>query len=210
MRIAVGIHLTKSERTTPSGMTIRETRSIDPEKSRVQKRIEFTIEGKPREIHESVRFYEAEEICLMAKKAGLALKSSFGDFDGSPLTPDSPRAIYIFQVQPLAAPPDEEEDQRHHRRAEDREDREGIARLAVPRDQEQRERPEEPDQATDADEQVERSETTPCERPPGSAVLERSAWLLRGLHRHYSQRWSGPSGSIASTHPARAEGNASA
>ncbi len=89
----------RSERTTPGGMVVRETRSVDEEKSRVQKLIEFQIQGKPHEIHESVRFYELAEIRAMAARAGFALKTAFGDFDGSPLTPDSPRAIYIFQVR---------------------------------------------------------------------------------------------------------------
>lgn len=89
----------RSERTTPDGMVVRETRSIDQEKSRVQKRIEFQIKGEAHEILESVRFYEPSEIHAMAERTGLRVKSTFGDFDASPLAPTSPRAIYLFQAQ---------------------------------------------------------------------------------------------------------------
>jgi SAM-dependent methyltransferase len=87
---------TESCRATPSGLLVFERRSIDRSRRRVEKHSSFFLEWATRESFESVRFYTPEEMTALAARFGLVLGASYGDFDDSPLTPQSPRAIYVF------------------------------------------------------------------------------------------------------------------
>ncbi|HNY29193.1 MAG TPA: class I SAM-dependent methyltransferase [Candidatus Sumerlaeota bacterium] len=87
----------ESRRQTPSGTWVHETRRIDEARRRVEKRIEFESSPPRPSLFESVRFYEPEEVTEMAHQAGLELLSSHGGFDASPLTKQSPRALYVFR-----------------------------------------------------------------------------------------------------------------
>ena len=89
----------ETERVTARGTHVRETRWVDPERRRVEKRIEFGAEGREHCLRESVRLYEAEEIRDMAARAGLRLAAAYGGFDGSTLNENSPRAIYVFRTE---------------------------------------------------------------------------------------------------------------
>jgi len=86
----------ETARTTPSGIQVRESRWIDEENRRVEKRIEFESDGCRESLLESVRLYEPEEVLEMGKDAGLDPLDRRGDFDGRALTAESPRAIYVF------------------------------------------------------------------------------------------------------------------
>lgn len=58
-------------------------------------RIESDDPERPEVFHERVRLYEPEELPELLSGAGLAVQGSFGDYDGSPFHPDSPRVILI-------------------------------------------------------------------------------------------------------------------
>ena len=93
-----GTLVPESRRRTPSGTEVTEKRTIDEARSRVEKTIEIRDGDETRSILESVRFYERDEVHTMAEQAGLAIEHEMGDFDDSPLTPDSARAIYVLRI----------------------------------------------------------------------------------------------------------------
>lgn len=86
----------ESERTTESGLRVRERRWIEDGPTRVNKEILFVKQGEERRVVERVCLYEREEMEAMGHEAGLRLRSVHGDFDGSELADDAPRAIYVF------------------------------------------------------------------------------------------------------------------
>jgi ubiquinone/menaquinone biosynthesis C-methylase UbiE len=93
-----GTLVPESRRRTASGVQVIEKRRIDEEQRRVEKTIEIQDGGETRRILESVRFYERDEVHAMAERAGLVIEQELGDFDDSPLTTDSPRAIYVMKT----------------------------------------------------------------------------------------------------------------
>lgn len=80
----------RETRHTPTGHVHIE-RWFDPSDRSFNKRI--TI-GDKRYL-ERVRGYDLDEITVMFTSHGLAISSAFGDFDGSPFTPQSPRLILV-------------------------------------------------------------------------------------------------------------------
>jgi len=89
----------ETERVTARGTRVRETRWLDAERRRVEKRIEFKADGREHCLRESVRLYENEEVLAMAGRAGLSLVATYGGFDGSALSEASPRAIHVFRTE---------------------------------------------------------------------------------------------------------------
>lgn len=76
---------------TPADVRIRRRFS---EKGRyVVKEIELRDEG--RSFQERVRLFSAEELSDLLRGAGFEVTGRFGDYDGAPLTEDSPRAILV-------------------------------------------------------------------------------------------------------------------
>ena len=73
--------------------TIR--RSWNPETQRIEKEIEVRREGSTEIFRESVRAYAADELVTLFCRAGLPVEATWGDFDGSPAGPDSPRLIVL-------------------------------------------------------------------------------------------------------------------
>ena len=67
----------------------------NPETSRVEKEIEVRRGGSTETFRESVRAYTADELTGMLRGAGLQVDAVWGDFDGSPVCPDSPRLIVL-------------------------------------------------------------------------------------------------------------------
>jgi ubiquinone/menaquinone biosynthesis C-methylase UbiE len=53
--------------------------------------------GAGRRYSERVRLFEAEEFAAMLAEAGVTVRERFGDYDASPLAPDSPRTILVGQ-----------------------------------------------------------------------------------------------------------------
>ena len=87
----------ETTRRTRTGIEIRERRRIDPKSRRVEKTIEFELDGEMRRIVESVRLYEPAEIEALGRSVDMELVGEFGDFDASPLGPESPRGLYVFR-----------------------------------------------------------------------------------------------------------------
>jgi SAM-dependent methyltransferase len=79
------------------GRRVVQTRALIDGGALVEKRIE--IHGPdlraPRVFYERVRLYGAGLLCEMLVRAGIQPVQLFGDYDGNPLMPDSPRAILI-------------------------------------------------------------------------------------------------------------------
>jgi len=85
------------------GMRVRERRSYDTQRKRVEKEIEIdTPEGR-QGFFESVRIYSFGELSRMLAFAGLSLESMFGDFHANPYTPTCERMIVVGTR--LTAPP---------------------------------------------------------------------------------------------------------
>jgi ubiquinone/menaquinone biosynthesis C-methylase UbiE len=62
---------------------------------RVEKEIELKRGGSTETFRESVRGYTSEELTEMVEKAGLRVEALWGDFDGTPAGPASPRLILL-------------------------------------------------------------------------------------------------------------------
>lgn len=80
----------RETRTTPIGEVLIE-RWFDPTDRSFNKRI--TI-GQKRYV-ERVRGYDLDEISMMFTGAGLSIRTAYGDFDGAPFSPESPRLILV-------------------------------------------------------------------------------------------------------------------
>ena len=89
----------ETERVTARGTRVRETRWLDPDRRRVEKRMEFEADGREHCLRESVRLYENEEVLAMAGRARMSLVAAYGGFDGSALSEASPRAIHVFRTE---------------------------------------------------------------------------------------------------------------
>lgn len=86
----------KSERTTPEGCIVRETRQISGNPPRVEKRTHIeSKEGDVMETCESVRLFTPTELVNGMEKAGLEIVSQFGDYAGTNLSDNSPRVILV-------------------------------------------------------------------------------------------------------------------
>ncbi|HYF39313.1 MAG TPA: class I SAM-dependent methyltransferase [Gemmatimonadales bacterium] len=93
---AVRRALVPEEMVTLANQTVRVTRTVSPDGRYVCKSIRAR-EG--RQYMERVRLFEPEQISDMLESAGVQVRYRFGDYDGSTLSPDSPRTILMGQVQ---------------------------------------------------------------------------------------------------------------
>ncbi len=76
---------------TVEGVTIEEHRWIEDE--RINKEITLSRNGTSTTYKESVRLYTLDELRTLYEEVGLDLVSTFGDYNGAPHTPTSPRLI---------------------------------------------------------------------------------------------------------------------
>lgn len=83
--------LDPSERETPNGITIHERRWV--EEGRVNKEITLDGDGVTETYRESVRLYTLADFQGMYASAGLELVDTFGDYEGAPYSPTSPRLL---------------------------------------------------------------------------------------------------------------------
>ena len=83
----------ESHRCGEKEYTIR--RSWNEVSQRIEKEIEVRREGSTEIFRESVRAYGTDELADLFCRAGLPVESTWGDFDGSPAGPDSPRLIVL-------------------------------------------------------------------------------------------------------------------
>lgn len=86
----------RSERQAGSYL-IRETRSHDSRRHRIEKSIELVDEtnGSTRRYFESVRVFSPHEIVSLLGTAGLHVERILGDFQGNPYTPRSERMVVL-------------------------------------------------------------------------------------------------------------------
>lgn len=91
--------LVAEDERTVDGRTVRQSREIRD--GHVVKRIEIGAgeDGEPPKVyHERVRLYEPEELARLLEGVSLTVEDRFGDYDGSPHGPGSPRFIAIGRV----------------------------------------------------------------------------------------------------------------
>jgi SAM-dependent methyltransferase len=89
---AVRRELVPEEMVQLAGQTVRVTRSVSPDGRYVCKSIRAQGE---KHYEERVRLFEPEQITAMLEGAGVKVRHHYGDYDGSSLTPDSPRTILM-------------------------------------------------------------------------------------------------------------------
>lgn len=53
--------------------------------------------GQTRAWRESVRVYQPEELAALIEQAGLRIRSRYGDYEGEPWSPASPRLILLAE-----------------------------------------------------------------------------------------------------------------
>lgn len=89
----------KDEKQIPGGIRLIQERWIDASTRRINKKLTLIKDGKESTYKESVRMYSHREMRDMLLKAGLMLKETYGNFDGSEYTHDSPRMILVGKLQ---------------------------------------------------------------------------------------------------------------
>lgn len=82
------------------GREYRIRRWWNRETRRIEKEIEVRRGASTERFLESVRAYGVEELTGMFEKAGLDIEATWGDFDGNPVGPDSPRLIVLARKRP--------------------------------------------------------------------------------------------------------------
>jgi SAM-dependent methyltransferase len=87
--------LVPEERRACGDKEYRIRRSWDASTFRLEKEIEVRRAGSSETFRESVRAYAPDELVALLERAGLRVGSVWGDFDESPLGPDSPRLIVL-------------------------------------------------------------------------------------------------------------------
>jgi len=92
---AVRARLVPRETQRLNGTPVEVERSVSPDGRYVCKTIRT---GGGRRFTERVRLFGAGEIEAMLGAAGLILRERYGDYDASPLSPDSPRTILLGQA----------------------------------------------------------------------------------------------------------------
>ena len=75
-------------------------RSWNAATQRIEKEIEVRRHGSTEIFRESVRAYDPGELVEIFCRAGLPVERTWGDFDGSPAGPDSPRLIVLARKPP--------------------------------------------------------------------------------------------------------------
>lgn len=81
------------------GFNVIQERYFDSQNERIKKKITINGDSGIREYNESVRAYGIIELATMFADSGLKCIASYGDYFGSPYTPDSPRLIMIGQKE---------------------------------------------------------------------------------------------------------------
>jgi SAM-dependent methyltransferase len=88
--------VSRDERTVGT-VTVEQEREISADGRFVRKTI--TLGDLGRTFVERVRLFEPDELVTLCTGAGFSVDAVLGDYDGSPLRPDSPRAILFAQRQ---------------------------------------------------------------------------------------------------------------
>jgi SAM-dependent methyltransferase len=81
---------------TVDGVTIEQRRWI--EEGRINKRITIDTDGETETYRESVRLFTLDDFRAMYERVGLDLVTTYGDYEGSSHTEDSPRLILYARL----------------------------------------------------------------------------------------------------------------
>ena len=87
--------LVPEENRTTGDRQYRIRRRWNAQSRRIEKEIEVTRGSSTETFRESVRGYTSEELMRMFEGAGLTVEDAWGNFDGSPAGPASPRLILL-------------------------------------------------------------------------------------------------------------------
>ena len=79
-----------------AGMRVHSRRTLEGKRIVKRMNIEYLDSGATREVVESVRVYEPQELAALAAEAGLKLRLECGDYSGTAFLPDSPRWLAFF------------------------------------------------------------------------------------------------------------------
>ena len=91
----VRANLVPSSLRTVGDMTIREERSIDEDRCRVNKRITIERADTTKTYRESVRMYSLDEVVAAIERAEMRVTDVYGDFRGTPFDKESARMIIM-------------------------------------------------------------------------------------------------------------------
>jgi SAM-dependent methyltransferase len=80
-----------------AGMRVHSRRTLEGKRIVKRMNIEYLDSGATREVVESVRLYEPQELIILAAEAGLKLRLECGDYSGTVFLPDSPRWLACFE-----------------------------------------------------------------------------------------------------------------
>ncbi len=84
-----------------NGFEIIQERHYNRAEERIEKKITLKENGEVREYFESVRLYTLEEMRDLLAKTSLRLEKTFGDFDGSSFSSESPRLLLVGKKESL-------------------------------------------------------------------------------------------------------------
>ena len=90
--------------TERDGVTIHQERWVDLRRGRVEKQVTLERGDDRRGYAESVRMFTLPELEAMLDAAALTVDAVHGDFDGQPLTLDSPRVIVLASKRETSPP----------------------------------------------------------------------------------------------------------
>lgn len=79
-----------------AGMRVHSRRTLEGNRIVKRMNIEYLDSGATREVVESVRVYEPQELTAVAAEAGLKLRMECGDYSGLPFRQKSPRWLAFF------------------------------------------------------------------------------------------------------------------
>ncbi|MBA3497206.1 MAG: class I SAM-dependent methyltransferase [Gemmatimonadales bacterium] len=88
--------LIRRETQRVQGADVEVERSVSPDNRYVCKTIRS---DGGRRFTERVRLFGADEIEAMLAESGVTVRERFGDYDGSPLGPESPRTLLLGQIE---------------------------------------------------------------------------------------------------------------
>jgi SAM-dependent methyltransferase len=121
----------RSERTLGT-IRIVEERSYDPLRRRVEKTIELQdlATGTSRRYFESVRIFALDEFEELLGSTGLAIDETYGDFDGRPFGPSSPRLLITGRLTAGRTRGGRDDSRRRHSRRDSGNEDAATRRLA--------------------------------------------------------------------------------
>lgn len=83
------------------GWVVEERRRVDESRGTVVKHLRFGPPGEPpREVCEEVKLYGPDWFLAQAPEAGCELLAHWGDLEGGPFRPDSPRSLLVLELRP--------------------------------------------------------------------------------------------------------------